>query len=148
MSKLSDEDRALIERIGPTLNPIFLKHAMAREGTLSRLLDAVRAEEREKIAVSQSQPVLASNGQCEGSAPVEEPWPLPPGIPGYTDALALVRHFQKPSVSFIQRRLQIGYNLAASFIERMEAEGVCSKASHAGVRLMLSTPPQTTEGAG
>ena len=50
---------------------------------------------------------------------------------------------RKASTSYIQRRLSIGYNRAASLIERMEKEGVVGQANHAGKREILveSTPP-------
>jgi S-DNA-T family DNA segregation ATPase FtsK/SpoIIIE len=38
----------------------------------------------------------------------------------------------------VQRRLQIGYNRAATLIERMEMEGVISAANHAGKREILA----------
>lgn len=44
----------------------------------------------------------------------------------YTQAKEIVLRDKKPTISYIQRRLQIGYNKAATFIERMEEEGVVS----------------------
>ena len=44
---------------------------------------------------------------------------------------------RKASTSYIQRRLGIGYNRAASIIERMEEEGIISPANHAGKREIL-----------
>jgi S-DNA-T family DNA segregation ATPase FtsK/SpoIIIE len=44
---------------------------------------------------------------------------------------------KKASTSYIQRRLQIGYNRAASLMERMEHEGVVGPANHAGKREIL-----------
>ena len=43
----------------------------------------------------------------------------------------------KASTSYVQRRLGIGYNRAASIIERMEEEGVIGPANHAGKREIL-----------
>ena len=43
----------------------------------------------------------------------------------------------KASTSYIQRRLGIGYNRAASLIERMEKEGIVGPANHAGKREIL-----------
>ncbi len=55
----------------------------------------------------------------------------------YDKALAVVARDKKASTSYIQRRLQIGYNRAASLIERMEQEGVVSSPNHKGVREVL-----------
>jgi S-DNA-T family DNA segregation ATPase FtsK/SpoIIIE len=59
----------------------------------------------------------------------------------YDQAVAVVTRDRKASTSYVQRRLQIGYNRAASLIERMEKEGVVSVANHAGKRDILAGPP-------
>jgi S-DNA-T family DNA segregation ATPase FtsK/SpoIIIE len=58
----------------------------------------------------------------------------------YDQAVAIVARDRKASTSYIQRRLQIGYNRAASLVERMEKEGVVSVANHAGKREVLVSP--------
>jgi len=55
----------------------------------------------------------------------------------YDEAVALIGREGKASTSFIQRHLQIGYNRAARIIERMENEGVVSKANRVGRREVL-----------
>ncbi|SEQ53726.1 DNA segregation ATPase FtsK/SpoIIIE, S-DNA-T family [Faunimonas pinastri] len=55
----------------------------------------------------------------------------------YDKAVAVVLRDRKVSTSYIQRRLSIGYNRAASLIERMEKEGLISPANHAGKREIL-----------
>ncbi len=55
----------------------------------------------------------------------------------YDRAVALVLRDRKASTSYVQRRLSIGYNRAATLIERMENEGVVSSANHAGKRDIL-----------
>jgi S-DNA-T family DNA segregation ATPase FtsK/SpoIIIE len=55
----------------------------------------------------------------------------------YDQAVAVVLRDKKVSTSYIQRRLQIGYNKAASLIERMETEGVISSPNHGGKREIL-----------
>jgi DNA segregation ATPase FtsK/SpoIIIE, S-DNA-T family len=57
----------------------------------------------------------------------------------YDRAVAVVTRDRKASTSYVQRRLQIGYNRAASLIERMEQEGVVSPANHAGKREVLAS---------
>ena len=60
----------------------------------------------------------------------------------YQQAVQVVLRDRKASTSYIQRRLQIGYNRAASIMERMEQEGVVGQPNHAGKREIL------IEGAG
>ncbi|MEO8668849.1 MAG: DNA translocase FtsK, partial [Bauldia sp.] len=55
----------------------------------------------------------------------------------YDKAVSIVLRDRKASTSYIQRRLGIGYNRAASIIERMEKEGVVGAANHAGKREIL-----------
>ncbi|MDB5507016.1 MAG: ftsK/SpoIIIE family protein [Devosia sp.] len=55
----------------------------------------------------------------------------------YDKAVHIVLTDKKVSTSYIQRRLAIGYNKAATLIERMEKEGVISRANHAGKREIL-----------
>ncbi|MCB1446170.1 MAG: DNA translocase FtsK, partial [Rhizobiaceae bacterium] len=55
----------------------------------------------------------------------------------YDQAVAVVLRDGKASTSYIQRRLGIGYNRAASIIERMEKEGIVGPANHAGKREIL-----------
>jgi len=55
----------------------------------------------------------------------------------YQQAVQIVMRDRKASTSYIQRRLQIGYNRAASIMERMEEEGVVGAANHAGKREIL-----------
>jgi isopropylmalate/homocitrate/citramalate synthase len=51
--------------------------------------------------------------------------------------VAVVLRDKKVSTSYVQRRLQIGYNKAASLIERMEREGLISAANATGKREIL-----------
>ncbi|HQS48902.1 MAG TPA: DNA translocase FtsK, partial [Xanthobacteraceae bacterium] len=56
----------------------------------------------------------------------------------YEQAVAIVLRDRKASTSYIQRRLQVGYNKAASLMERMETEGIVGPANHAGKREILT----------
>jgi S-DNA-T family DNA segregation ATPase FtsK/SpoIIIE len=55
----------------------------------------------------------------------------------YDQALSIVARERKATTSYIQRRLEIGYNRAARLIERMEEEGVISRPNHQGKREVL-----------
>src|SRR6185436_1840744 len=92
-------------------------------------LEAVTAEEDEGGGAGADTPVF---DQGEFGAP---------GGDLYDQAVAVVLRDKKASTSYIQRRLQIGYNRAASLMERMENEGIVGPANHAGKReILLETP--------
>jgi len=55
----------------------------------------------------------------------------------YDQALDIIKSEGKASTSFLQRKLQIGYNRAARIIDMMEADGIVSKANHVGKRDVL-----------
>ena len=55
----------------------------------------------------------------------------------YQTALKIIKTEKKASTSFLQRKLQIGYNRAARIIDQMESEGAVSKANHTGKREVL-----------
>ncbi len=59
----------------------------------------------------------------------------------YDKAVYFVTFDRKASTSYIQRKLQIGYNRAASLMEKMEREGVVGPANHVGKRDILVGPP-------
>tara|TARA_B100000945_G_scaffold255414_1_gene212610 strand:+ start:1869 stop:3911 length:2043 start_codon:yes stop_codon:yes gene_type:complete len=55
----------------------------------------------------------------------------------YDAALKIIKTEKKASTSFLQRKLQIGYNRAARIIDQMEINGIVSKANHTGKREVL-----------
>ena len=55
----------------------------------------------------------------------------------YQQAVAIVKRDKKVSISYVQRQLRIGYNRAATLIERMEDEGIISEPSHGGKRTII-----------
>ena len=55
----------------------------------------------------------------------------------YNTALEIVKSERKASTSFLQRKLQIGYNRAARIVDQMEANGEVSPANHVGKREVL-----------
>jgi S-DNA-T family DNA segregation ATPase FtsK/SpoIIIE len=84
-------------------------------------LDSITADEDEEF-----DPALALGEEGGGS-----------GDELYDKAVNIVLNDKKASTSYVQRRLAIGYNKAASLIERMEKEGVISPANHSGKREIL-----------
>jgi DNA segregation ATPase FtsK/SpoIIIE, S-DNA-T family len=91
-------------------------------------LDAVTTDEAEAAA--------ASAGEEESAVFDKGSFGEPSGDL-YEQAVAVVLRDKKASTSYIQRRLQIGYNRAASLMERMETEGIVGAANHAGKREIL-----------
>ena len=55
----------------------------------------------------------------------------------YHKAVEIIKMEGKASTSFLQRKLQIGYNRAARIIEMMEKEGIVGQANHVGKREIL-----------
>jgi S-DNA-T family DNA segregation ATPase FtsK/SpoIIIE len=88
-------------------------------------LDAITQDDDEEAAESSGRSGGGGGGNFEDS---EDP---------YDQAVAVVLRDGKASTSYIQRRLGIGYNRAASIIERMEKEGIVGPANHAGKREIL-----------
>ena len=62
----------------------------------------------------------------------------------YDQAVAIVLESRKASISYVQRRLKIGYNRAARMVEDMEAAGVVSQVTSNGTREVLAPPPGGT----
>ena len=61
--------------------------------------------------------------------------------PLYDEAVKIVTESRKASISWVQRRLKIGYNRAARIVEQMEASGVVGPVSGGGSREVLAPPP-------
>ena len=90
--------------------------------------------------------VTEDDGEGSGDGGLEDRSGLTGGNTGGADALydqavAIVARERRASTSFIQRHLKIGYNRAATLIERMESDGVVSQANHVGKREVLVRNP-------
>ena len=123
---------------------------MAGGGRITRVHGPfVSDEEVEKVVAHlkrQGKPVLSRGGHGRGrrGAGAGRGAGLRRGrVRGSDRAISTTRRSRsccgdkKASTSYIQRRLQIGYNRAASIMERMEKEGVVGPANHAGKREIL-----------
>lgn len=119
---------------------------MAGGGRISRVHGPfVSDEEVEKIvrhlktqgAPQYLEDVTAEDEESEGGAVFDGTAMGPEGGDLYQQAVQVVLRDRKASTSYIQRRLQIGYNRAASIMERMEKEGIVGQPNHAGKREIL-----------
>jgi S-DNA-T family DNA segregation ATPase FtsK/SpoIIIE len=112
---------------GPFCSDAEVESVVAHLKTQGRpaYLDAVTADEEEAAEAAADTPVFDQGGFAEPAADL------------YEQAVAVVLRDKKASTSYIQRRLQIGYNRAASLMERMEREGIVGPANHAGKREIL-----------
>ncbi len=121
---------------------------MAGGGRISRVHGPfVSDEEVEKVVrhlKSQGVPqyleaVTAEDAQVEDDQAVFDGTAMGAAEGGdlYQQAVQVVVRDRKASTSYIQRRLQIGYNRAASLMERMEQEGIVGQPNHAGKREIL-----------
>jgi len=90
-------------------------------------LEAVTASEEEAELDEDGNPVFDASGMGQAGDATDL----------YQQAVQIVTRDKKASTSYIQRRLQIGYNRAASIMERMEQEGIVGQANHAGKREIL-----------
>jgi S-DNA-T family DNA segregation ATPase FtsK/SpoIIIE len=120
---------------------------MAGGGRISRVHGPfVSDEEVEKIVrhlKSQGQPeyleAVTAEEEVDEDGAVFDSTGMGGGGEGdlFSQAVAIVKRDRKASTSYIQRRLQIGYNRAATLMERMEEEGIVGPANHAGKREIL-----------
>ena len=120
---------------GPFVSDAEVEKVVAHLKTQGRpqYLDAVTSEEEEG-ADGEDGAVFDKSGM--GQAESDDP---------YEQAVAVVLRDKKASTSYIQRRLQIGYNRAASIMERMENEGIVGPANHAGKREILGETARPRE---
>jgi S-DNA-T family DNA segregation ATPase FtsK/SpoIIIE len=113
---------------GPFVSDAEVEKVVAHLKTQGRpqYLEAVTSEEEAAGEAGEDGAVFDKTGM--GQAESDDP---------YEQAVAVVLRDKKASTSYIQRRLQIGYNRAASIMERMENEGIVGPANHAGKREIL-----------
>ena len=121
---------------------------MAGGGRISRVHGPFVSDgEVEKVVAhlkSQGQPdyldaITADDGEIgdEGETPTAGGMDFEESGDLYDRAVAIVLRDRKCSTSYIQRRLSVGYNKAASLVERMETEGVVGAPNHSGKRTIL-----------
>ncbi|RWD95961.1 DNA translocase FtsK [Mesorhizobium sp.] len=114
---------------GPFVSDLEVEHVVAHLKAQGRpeYLDTVTAGEEEEEEAADTGPVFD-----KGSIAEED------GDALYEEAVKVVKRDKKCSTSYIQRRLGIGYNRAASLVERMEKEGLVGAPNHVGKREILA----------
>ena len=104
-------------------------------GVVEYLKNQGRPNYMEEILSDNSDSVLLPGEAPVAGAADAESDPL------YDEAIKIVTESRKASISYVQRRLKIGYNRAARMIEDMEASGVVSGMQSNGQREVLAPPP-------
>jgi S-DNA-T family DNA segregation ATPase FtsK/SpoIIIE len=111
--------------------PVRIHGAWIENKEINKVADFLRAEGAPEYIDGIGESIDEYNGQIGGSIDVSD-------IPGmatgkeakdadlYRQAVEYVVRDKKPTISYVQRRLGVGYNKAAGFIERMEREGIVS----------------------
>ncbi|MEP9372745.1 DNA translocase FtsK [Mesorhizobium sp. KR1-2] len=113
---------------GPFVSDAEVEHVVAHLKAQGRpeYLETVTADEDEEEAEAEQTPVFD-----KGAVAAEDADTI------YDEAVKVVLRDKKCSTSYIQRRLGIGYNRAASLVERMEKEGIVGAPNHVGKREIL-----------
>ncbi len=115
--------------------PVRIHGAFIEPAEMTRVADFLRAQGAPEYVEG------VIDGETAGGAGA--PIPGMPGATGdkdadlYAQAKECVLRDKKPTISYIQRRLQVGYNKAAGFMERMEQEGIVSAPDPNGKRHIL-----------
>ncbi len=105
--------------------PVRIHGAFIADEEMTRVGDFLRSQGEPEYAagVTDGDDVVVDGGDMSGGAASSG---AAKGDDLYAQAVEIVRRDKKPTISYLQRRLQIGYNKAATLVERMEAEGVVS----------------------
>ncbi|MBY5408337.1 DNA translocase FtsK [Rhizobium leguminosarum] len=114
---------------GPFVSDVEVEKVVAHLKTQGRpeYLDTVTADEEDETEEEEAGAVFDKSAMASED-----------GNELYEQAVKIVMRDKKCSTSYIQRRLGIGYNRAASLVERMEKEGLVGPANHVGKREIVS----------
>jgi S-DNA-T family DNA segregation ATPase FtsK/SpoIIIE len=102
---------------------------------VAHLKKSGKPEYIEEILYESSEPIPGLSGQRGNYGSDGEKDNL------YDEAVAIVTETRKASISYVQRRLKIGYNRAARMLEEMESAGIVSSLQTNGMREVLAPPP-------
>ena len=120
--------------------PLRVHGSFVKDSEVEKVVEFLKSQKEPEYVEGVTEGELNEKGGSSGSA-VFDKTSMGGGDGGeedlYQQAVDIVRNDKKASTSYIQRKLRIGYNRAASLIDRMEEEGVISPADHVGRREVL-----------
>jgi S-DNA-T family DNA segregation ATPase FtsK/SpoIIIE len=127
-----------------TSMPTRIHGAFVSDQEVHRVVDALKQSSKpsylEAVLQGPSVPIPGlmddddAEGESVGGADAEQD-------PLYDEAVGVVTRDRKPSISYVQRRLKIGYNRAARMLEAMELAGIVGPLQSNGSREVLAPPP-------
>ncbi|WP_407276658.1 DNA translocase FtsK [Halothiobacillus sp. DCM-1] len=120
--------------------PMRVHGAFVSDDEVHRVVEALKA----LGAPNYIDEILSEESSASVILPGEKP-PLAAGESGdelYDQAIAIVVESRKASISYVQRRLKIGYNRAARLVEQMEEDGIVGQLQANGSREVLAPPPR------
>ncbi len=120
--------------------PMRVHGAFVSDDEVHRVVEALKA----LGAPNYIDDILSEESTASVVLPGEKP-PLAAGESGdelYDQAIAIVAESRKASISYVQRRLKIGYNRAARLVEQMEEDGIVGQLQANGTREVLAPPPR------
>ena len=106
--------------------PVRIHGAFIENTEINRVADFLREQGEPEYVAGISESEDSGAGFGAGAVPGMAPTKADKDADLYTQAKEYVLRDKKPTISYIQRRLGIGYNKAAGFMERMEADGIVS----------------------
>ncbi len=124
---------------GGTSIPTRVHGAFVADHEVHQVCDYLRAQGEPDYVEEVTQEAEPGEAAIPGLEPVDEGGGE--SDPLYDQAVAIVTESRKASISWVQRRLKIGYNRAARIVEEMEAAGVVSPVQANGSREVLAPPP-------
>jgi S-DNA-T family DNA segregation ATPase FtsK/SpoIIIE len=115
--------------------PVRIHGAYVSDEEVHHVANFLRAQGEPNYLEEITQEAEPGDADIPGLDAGEESDPL------YDQAIAVVTESRKASISYVQRRLKVGYNRAARMIEQMEAAGVVSQVQGNGTREVIAPPP-------
>jgi S-DNA-T family DNA segregation ATPase FtsK/SpoIIIE len=129
-----------------TAIPTRVHGAFVSDAEVHRVVNALKQHAQPKyldaVLEGPSQPLAGIPGEEEEYGGREVSGADAEQDPLYDEAVQIVLRDRKPSISYVQRRLKIGYNRSARLVEAMEAAGVVGPLQSNGAREVLAPPPK------